>query len=145
MHRFAATWIELRHASSLRQQLISVLLQLPTQMVAKTFQIQRLMKQWWMALIQVHTTHMESFRVLAHFGAALNWEIKQLDIKTAFLNSVLEPDEICYMEQPKGFIRPGFEDYIWELLCIQNKAGRAHMEQNPSCSVGRLAAQMPQL
>ena len=34
----------------------------------------------------------------------------------AFLNGVLEPDKVCYMEQPEGFIKPGFEDYIWELL-----------------------------
>jgi hypothetical protein len=58
---------------------------------------------------------MESFRVLAHIGAALDWEIKQLDIKTTFLNGVLEQEEICYMEQPERFIEPGYEAHVWEL------------------------------
>lgn len=58
---------------------------------------------------------MESFHVLAHIGAALDWEIKQLDIKTAFLNSVLDLDKVCYMEQLEGFIEPGFKDHVWEL------------------------------
>ena len=59
------------------------------------------------------TARMESFRVLAHLGAAMDWEIEQLDIKTAFLNGVLNADEICYMDQPEGFIEPGFKDCIW--------------------------------
>ena len=61
------------------------------------------------------TARMESFRVLAHLGAAMDWEIEQLDIKTAFLNGVLDADEICYMDQPEGFVEPGFEDCVWEL------------------------------
>ena len=58
------------------------------------------------------TACMESFCVLAHLSAALDWEIKQLDIKMAFLNGVLDPNEICYMDQPEGFVEPGFEDCI---------------------------------
>ena len=61
------------------------------------------------------TACMESFCVLAHLGAALDWEIEQLDIKTAFLNGILAPDEVCYMEQPEGFVEPGQEDCVWEL------------------------------
>lgn len=61
------------------------------------------------------TARLKSFRVLAHLGAALDWEIDQLDIKTAFLYGSLDPDEVCYMEQPEGFVEPGMEDYVWEL------------------------------
>ena len=61
------------------------------------------------------TSCMESFHILAHIGAALDWEIEQLDIKTAFLNGILELEEICYMEQPEGFIKLGYEDHVWEL------------------------------
>ena len=61
------------------------------------------------------TACMESFHILAHISAVLDWEIEQLDIKTAFLNGVLEPEEICYMEQPEGFIKLGYEDHVWEL------------------------------
>jgi len=38
------------------------------------------------------TARLESFRILTHLGAALDWEIDQLDIKTTFLHSLLEPD-----------------------------------------------------
>jgi Reverse transcriptase (RNA-dependent DNA polymerase) len=34
-----------------------------------------------------------------------DWEIYQIDIKTAFLNSDL--DEEIYMQQPEGFITAG--------------------------------------
>jgi hypothetical protein len=61
------------------------------------------------------TACLESFHVLAHLGAALDWEIDQLDIKTAFLYGLLDPDEVCYMEQPEGFVEAGFEDHVWEL------------------------------
>ena len=61
------------------------------------------------------TARLESFRILAHIGAALDWEIEQLDIKTAFLYGLLDSDEVCYMEQPEGFVEPGFEDHVWEL------------------------------
>jgi hypothetical protein len=61
------------------------------------------------------TAHLESFRILAHLGAALDWGIEQLNIKTAFLYGLLDADEVCYMEQPEGFVAPGFEDHVWEL------------------------------
>jgi hypothetical protein len=43
---------------------------------------------------------MESVRTVLHIGASLDWEIHQLDIKTAFLHGDLE--EEVYMRQPKG-------------------------------------------
>jgi hypothetical protein len=61
------------------------------------------------------TARLESFRILTHLGAALDWEIDQLDIKTAFLHGLLEPDEVCYMDQPEGFVEGGKEDCVWEL------------------------------
>jgi hypothetical protein len=61
------------------------------------------------------TARLESFRILTHLGAALDWEIDQLDIKTAFLHGLLEPDEVCYMDQPEGFVESGKEDCVWEL------------------------------
>jgi hypothetical protein len=32
-----------------------------------------------------------------------------------FLHGLLDSDEVCYMHQPKGFLKPGREDWIWEL------------------------------
>jgi Reverse transcriptase (RNA-dependent DNA polymerase) len=61
------------------------------------------------------TAHLESFRIILHIAAALDWDIYQFDIKTAFLNGVLPPDKIAYMEQPPGFKEPGKEDWVMEL------------------------------
>jgi hypothetical protein len=38
-----------------------------------------------------------------------NYELEQLDVKTAFLHGDLEG---IYMDQPKGFAVPGKEDYV---------------------------------
>ena len=47
----------------------------------------------------------ESIRLLLALAALEDWEIHQLDVKSAFLNGVL--DEEIYMEQPQGFISAG--------------------------------------
>lgn len=57
---------------------------------------------------------LESFRILTHLGA-LDWDIDQLDIKTVFLHGLLEADEVCYMEQPEGFVDVEHPDWVWEL------------------------------
>ncbi|KAI5315215.1 hypothetical protein L3X38_044391 [Prunus dulcis] len=53
---------------------------------------------------------MSSIRVVFGLAASLNLEIKQLDMKTAFLHGDLE--EEIYMEQPEGFKVKGKEDLI---------------------------------
>ena len=61
------------------------------------------------------TAHLESFHILLHIAALLDWDIHQFNIKTVFLNGVLPPDEIAYMEQPAGFEEPGKEDWVMQL------------------------------
>jgi transposase InsO family protein len=61
------------------------------------------------------TARLESFRLVLHLAAMLDWDIQQFDIKTAFLHGVLPPDEIAYMEQPPGFAEPGKEDWVMQL------------------------------
>ena len=56
---------------------------------------------------------MESLRLLLSIAATLDWDVKQLDVKTAFLHSEL--DEEIYMEQPEGGIAVGYEDHICKL------------------------------
>ena len=43
-------------------------------------------------------------------AALCNLEVHQMDVKTTFLNGVL--DEEIYMEQPEGFSAPGQENKV---------------------------------
>jgi Reverse transcriptase (RNA-dependent DNA polymerase) len=47
----------------------------------------------------------ESLRLLLVLTMLEDWEIHQMDVKSAFLNGLL--DEEIYMEQPTGFVVPG--------------------------------------
>jgi hypothetical protein len=42
-----------------------------------------------------------------------DYELEQLDVKTAFLHGDLEED--IYMDQPEGFIVPRKENYVCKL------------------------------
>ena len=53
-----------------------------------------------------HTT----IRMLLAMVAKRNWELEQLDVKTAFLHGGLE--ETIYMSKPEGFISPGNENKV---------------------------------
>jgi hypothetical protein len=46
-------------------------------------------------------------------AALENWKIHQMDVKSAFLNGVL--DEEIYMKQPQGFIVTGQETKVCHL------------------------------
>ncbi len=47
------------------------------------------------------TARAESLRILFHLAAALDYELSQIDVKTAYLYGAI--DEDTWMEQPKGF------------------------------------------
>ena len=55
-------------------------------------------------------TWMELTRAILHIGASLNWEIHQMDVKTASQPGDLE--EEVYMEQPKGMKEPRNESWV---------------------------------
>ena len=55
------------------------------------------------------TARMESWHILLHLVAALDWDTQQINIKTAFLYGLLPDNEIQYMEQPNSFEEPGKE------------------------------------
>ena len=57
---------------------------------------------------------LKSIRILLSIAAALDYEIWQMDVKTAFLNGFLEED--IYMAQPNGYIAKGQEQKVCKLL-----------------------------
>ena len=59
------------------------------------------------------TIRSKSLRTLLAIGAAMDLEIHQLDVKTAFLNGTLQ--EEVYMHQPKGFEHPDFPHLVCKL------------------------------
>ncbi|RVW98285.1 Retrovirus-related Pol polyprotein from transposon TNT 1-94 [Vitis vinifera] len=59
---------------------------------------------------------LKSIRILLSITAYFDYEIWQMDVKTAFLNGSL--DECIYMKQPEGFITNGQE----HLLCKLNRS-----------------------
>ncbi|RVX02180.1 Retrovirus-related Pol polyprotein from transposon TNT 1-94 [Vitis vinifera] len=59
---------------------------------------------------------LKSIRILLSIAAYFDYEIWQMDVKTAFLNGSL--DECIYMKQPEGFITYGQE----HLLCKLNRS-----------------------
>ncbi|KAH9752503.1 Integrase catalytic domain-containing protein [Citrus sinensis] len=63
---------------------------------------------------------MESM-ILLSIAAVLDYEIWQMDVKTAFLNGHLE--ENIYMQQPDGFIQKGQEHMVYDILLIGNDIG----------------------
>ncbi|CAM8927036.1 unnamed protein product [Rhodiola kirilowii] len=55
----------------------------------------------------------KTLRLLLAMSTVFNWEIDQMDVKTAFLNGDLE--ETIYMKQPKGFVDRKFPDHVCHL------------------------------
>lgn len=58
---------------------------------------------------------LKSIRILLSLAAQMNYEVWQMDVKTAFLNGYLEQDREIYMQQPEGFIKKGEEHLVWKL------------------------------
>ena len=55
----------------------------------------------------------KSIRILLSIAAHMDYEIWQMDVKTALLNGSLE--ETIYMVQPEGFIINGQENKVCKL------------------------------
>ena len=56
---------------------------------------------------------LKSIRILLSIAAYMDWDVWQMDVKTAFLNGSLE--ETIYMEQPEGYAVKGKEHMVWKL------------------------------
>ena len=56
---------------------------------------------------------MDTIRMTLAMAAQQGWKVYQLDVKSAFLNGVLQ--EEIYVEQPEGFVAPGQEEKFYLL------------------------------
>ncbi|KAM1861471.1 hypothetical protein ACFX13_013538 [Malus domestica] len=56
---------------------------------------------------------LDTIRTLIALAAQKSWKLYQLDVKSAFLNGVLQ--EEVYVEQPEGFVVKGKEDKVYKL------------------------------
>ncbi|KAI5342090.1 hypothetical protein L3X38_009965 [Prunus dulcis] len=56
---------------------------------------------------------LDTVRTLVAVAAQRNWSVFQLDVKSAFLNGVL--NEEVYVDQPSGFVMQGSEDKLYKL------------------------------
>ena len=54
-----------------------------------------------------------SIRLLLYVAAAFDFEVEQMDVKTAFLHKDLE--EEMYMKQPEGFVVKGKKELVCKL------------------------------
>ena len=55
----------------------------------------------------------ESIRIIIAMAAQFKRNLHHLDVKSAFLNGYIEED--IYVDQPKGFIKEGKENYVLKL------------------------------
>jgi hypothetical protein len=62
------------------------------------------------------TARLESFRAILHVAASRGWDIQQINVKTAFLNADLPPDEYQYTHQLCHFEERGKETWVWMLV-----------------------------
>ena len=61
---------------------------------------------------------LESIRILLAIASHLNFKLYQMDVKSAFLNGMLQ--EEVYVEQPKGIVDPYRPDDIYKLKKVLN-------------------------
>jgi hypothetical protein len=60
--------------------------------------------------------HLEAIRILLAFAASKGFKLYQMDVKSAFLNGVIE--EEVYVRQPPGFKSSKYPDRIYNLLKV---------------------------
>jgi hypothetical protein len=56
--------------------------------------------------------HLEAIRILLAFAVSKGFKLYQMDVKSAFLNGVIEE---VYVRQPPGFESPKYPDRVYKL------------------------------
>jgi hypothetical protein len=67
-----------------------------------------------------------TIRSIISIASVMGWKLHQIDVKTAFLNGVIEKE--LYIEQPQGFVIYGKESHVCKLkkaLYVLKQAPRA--------------------
>jgi hypothetical protein len=57
--------------------------------------------------------HLKAIRILLAFAAFKGFKLYQMDVKSAFLNGVIQ--EEVYVRQPSGFESPKYPDRVYKL------------------------------
>jgi hypothetical protein len=73
-----------------------------------------------------HVAHLEAIRILLAFASSKGFKLYQIDVKSAFLNSVIQ--EKVFLRQPPGFENPKYSDRVYKLsnaLYVLKQALRA--------------------
>jgi hypothetical protein len=60
-----------------------------------------------------HVTCLEAIRILLAFAASKRFKLYQMDVKSAFLNGVIQ--EEIYVRQPPDFEHPKYPDRVYKL------------------------------
>jgi hypothetical protein len=63
--------------------------------------------------IFAHVAHLEAIRILLAFAASKEFKLYQIDVKSAFLNGVIQ--EEVFVRQPPGFENPKYPNRVYKL------------------------------
>jgi hypothetical protein len=75
--------------------------------------------------------HLETIRILLAFAASKGFKLYQMDVKSAFLNGVIQ--EKVYVRQPLGFENPKYPDRVYKF-----SNALYELKQAPQASYARL-------
>jgi hypothetical protein len=78
-----------------------------------------------------HVDRCTSIRTIIALAAKMKWKLHQMDVKTTFLNGVIE--EEVYIEQPQGFEVEDKKNHVWKL-----KKALYGLKQAPRVWYGRI-------
>nr|GEY45089.1 retrotransposon protein, putative, Ty1-copia subclass [Tanacetum cinerariifolium] len=73
----------------------------------------KVVRSKWLYKKKTNMDDIRAIRILIAIAAYYDYEIWQIDVKTAFLNGRLDKD--IYMEQPKGYVDPNYPNRVCKL------------------------------
>ena len=80
-----------------------------------------------------HVARLESIRLLLVISCALKFKLFQMDVKSAFLNGILNKE--VYVAQPKVFEDPHHPYHVYCLTKASYDESFIRLEVSPTCMV----------